>query len=79
MSTAKQIRLWEDGTYSEGGGHWIAVRLEEWEEMRDVIASARSVERSRRLTGHPSVAKWLLLGARIKKMDNNIAKAKANQ
>ncbi len=74
MSSAREIRLWEDGTWTPGGDHWIAVRREEWDEMLDVIASARSVERGHRL-GTAATSKMALLGKRLRKMEDNIRAA----
>lgn len=77
MTTAKRIHLWEDGTWDEQGGHWIAVRAEEWEEMLDVIASARSVERGLRL-GQAMTKRLALLARRLRTLDDNVAGALAD-
>lgn len=76
MTTSKLIHLWEDGTWDEQGGHWIAVRQEEWEEMLNAIASASSLERGRRL-GALSDEKWSLLRERLKVYRTGLRKAEA--
>lgn len=65
MTSAKRIHLWEDGTWDQQGGHWMAVRIEEWEEMQDVIASATSLERGIRL-GSVTTNRLALLRKRLK-------------
>jgi hypothetical protein len=37
------LRLWEDGTYTTGGGHWIAMREEGWEYMAERLRAAEKV------------------------------------
>lgn len=39
-TTAKRIHLWEDGTWDELGGHWVACREEEWAIMLKIIRKA---------------------------------------
>lgn len=74
MTTAKRIHLWENGTWDDLGGHWIAVRREEWEEMLEIIASASSLERADRL-GTTTAGKWCLMRKRLKAYRDGLAQA----
>ncbi len=34
MTTARRIHLWDDGTYTDTNGHWVAVRIEQFDKMQ---------------------------------------------
>jgi hypothetical protein len=75
MSTARKVHLWADGTWDELGGNSVALRVEEYEEMRDVIASARSIERCLRLGYSPDkvATRLTLLQKRLRSHDEGLA------
>ncbi len=79
MTTAKRVHLWEDGTWDEQGGHWVAVRQEEYEEMLDVIASASSLERRLRLSRTITAEVVDLLNQRLKAYRTGLRQAVAHK
>lgn len=80
MTTAKRIHLWENHTWDERGGNWVALRAEEWAEVQAIVAVARDYVEAIRVTGYikgPLPGEFDTLADAVKEHDANVASALA--